>query len=541
MLTITLRLLLATLLLCLAACNPTSTPNNSASVATSSAIMMPPQETDDDLHGIDWFQGSVAEAFSLAASSGKPIFLYWGAVWCPPCQEIKHTVFKSSQFIAQSKLFIPVYLDGDTDRAQTLGEKFGVKGYPTMIVFSPQGEEVTRIPGGIDISRYNAILAASLDSLRSTRLLVQLALNTPNLLVSTDYRQLAYYSWGQDFEALPAGTDPILFNQLAKRILDQDPESSARLYLQYLVMLAKAQTENLVKVEPGQLLVILNSPALVIGTWDYLAYQAKEISSVLDLDDLALDNLKDRWQQVMLEQRHHAALSTAEQLGGWFPYLTFYFEDASTNTAVPADQLAAIRQDAETANRVTRNAYARQSVVNQVSYLLETAGLQDEARQLLLAELDRSAAPYYFMSSLGALAEAQGHIEEALAWRNKAYQVSEGRATRLQWGVSYVDSLIRLAPQQTETISQTALTLLDELSEGHIEDGGIDDTFAGRNFRALRRLHKNLLAWHATQIDGPLLENLNARLGYLCGRQPAGSTTAANCQSLLVAPNQDRS
>jgi len=97
---------------------------------------------------IGWYEGSIEQAFADAEAAGTPVFLYWGAVWCPPCQEIKHTVFKSQQFINLTKLFVPVYLDGDTDQAQAWGEKFGVKGYPTMIVFNPAGEEVTRIPGG---------------------------------------------------------------------------------------------------------------------------------------------------------------------------------------------------------------------------------------------------------------------------------------------------------------------------------------------------------------------------------------------------------
>ena len=91
-------------------------------------------ESLDPAKGIDWFDGSVDEAFAAAKESGKPIYLYWGAVWCPPCHAISATVFKSPEFLERSKLFIPVYLDGDTEHAQAYGEKFGVRGYPTMIV-----------------------------------------------------------------------------------------------------------------------------------------------------------------------------------------------------------------------------------------------------------------------------------------------------------------------------------------------------------------------------------------------------------------------
>ena len=72
--------------------------------------------TLDPAEGIDWFEGSVDEAFAEAKATDKPIYLYWGAVWCPPCYAISATVFKSPEFLERSKLFVPVYLDGDTER-----------------------------------------------------------------------------------------------------------------------------------------------------------------------------------------------------------------------------------------------------------------------------------------------------------------------------------------------------------------------------------------------------------------------------------------
>ena len=78
--------------------------------------------------GIAWQQGDVDAAFALAKRTGKPLLLYWGAVWCPSCNQVKSTVFSQQAFKTRSSLFVPVYLDGDTESAQKLGERFKVHG-----------------------------------------------------------------------------------------------------------------------------------------------------------------------------------------------------------------------------------------------------------------------------------------------------------------------------------------------------------------------------------------------------------------------------
>ena len=70
---------------------------------------------------------NMAPIFAQAKAANKPVFLYWGAVWCPPCNQIKATVFNRQDFIERSKLLVPVYLDGDTPGAQKLGAQFKVR------------------------------------------------------------------------------------------------------------------------------------------------------------------------------------------------------------------------------------------------------------------------------------------------------------------------------------------------------------------------------------------------------------------------------
>ncbi len=157
----------------------------------------------------------IDEAFAHAKQTRKPVFLYWGAVWCPPCHEIKATVFRSREFIDRSRLFVPVYLDGDTENAQALGEKFGVVGYPTMLVFSPDGEEITRIPGGIDIQAYANVLDLTLASQKPVSALLAGVLDTGAALSAGECGLMAYNSWEQNEDLLADRDRKAVFSRLA--------------------------------------------------------------------------------------------------------------------------------------------------------------------------------------------------------------------------------------------------------------------------------------------------------------------------------------
>jgi thiol-disulfide isomerase/thioredoxin len=148
-----------------------------------------------DVPGIDWFGGDVAAAFAAATQSGKPVFLYWGASWCPSCQQLKSSVFSRGDFILKTRQFVAVYLDGDSPGAQKWGERFQVSGYPTVVVLRADQREITRISGGIDLSLYADLLDAALGDLEPMREVLATLEENPSALSAAECRRLACYAW----------------------------------------------------------------------------------------------------------------------------------------------------------------------------------------------------------------------------------------------------------------------------------------------------------------------------------------------------------
>ncbi|MDH4181639.1 MAG: thioredoxin family protein, partial [Betaproteobacteria bacterium] len=136
----------------LAACSkaPESQPPAAPPAATAAA------------HEIAWIRpqtvADVDRAFADAKAKNQPVFLFWTAVWCPPCNQVKSTIFTRPEFIERSRSFVPVYVDADSPSGQALGQRFRVRGYPTMVLLEAGGQEVTRLAGSVDAAKYMQLL-----------------------------------------------------------------------------------------------------------------------------------------------------------------------------------------------------------------------------------------------------------------------------------------------------------------------------------------------------------------------------------------------
>jgi thioredoxin-related protein len=487
--------------------------------------------------GIAWFDGEVDAAFASAQQANKPVFLYWGAEWCPPCARVKSTIFNKREFQERSRLFVPVYLDGDTPSAQKHGEHFGVIGYPTMILFRPDGTEITRLPGDVDITRYATILDVALADARPVKEIIAAARQGADV-PANDWRLLASYSWGTDSgRAVPDEQRLATLRTLVQRCPAELTAECSRIFFSYVLAAAdaaqgdKPALDGLERADARRkLLALLPVPAVQAANVDHLLYVPKPVIPTLSADGSSDRRDLTRAWNAALDQVGAAGspvqLNVPEQLNAIRVRIVLARLDAPEGTPVPPALLDQARKAVAEADAKTTDAYARQAAINAAANLYWEAGLDAESNQLLTAELEKSISPYYFMLELADLAEKAGRKQEAVQWLARAYDGAKGPATRFQWGYNYLVGLLEMTPEDTQAIERAGLAVLGELD-------GSPDAFYQRTRMRLEQLDAKLLEWGQTGEAAKVVETLRTRTRSICGKLPAGDPGRRNCEKFL--------
>jgi len=475
----------------------------------------------------------VDRAFAQAKSEKKPLLLYWGAKWCPPCNQLKATLFNRQDFIEQSRAFVAVHIDGDSAGAQKLGTRFKVRGYPTMILFNPEAAEITRLPGEIDAPQVVKVLQMGLAGGRPVKAVLADARNGKKLNAN-EWRMLAFYSWDTDEQQLvPQQERAGLLAQLAAASKGIDDETTTRLWLKALAASNEAQG-----VQPDAALrqrveAVLASTEQSRAQMDVLTNSAGEIATVLTPDaGAARDKLVAAYDAALKKLAADTTLSRADRitaLQARVDLARLGQPKEAVHPKISATLAQEVREHAARDDREISDGYERQAVITEAAYVLGEAGLWKDSDALLKSSLAKSHSPYYLMSYLGNNARKQGRKDEALRWYEEAFNKSEGPATRLQWGSNYLAALVELAPQDTGRIEKTAAQLFDEA-------GKDKSAFYERSARSLQKVGMKLGSWNAGGQHAAEIGRLRAQLDGICAKVDTADQQRATCEALIKAP-----
>ena len=498
------------------------------------------QAEDTGSYGIEWYAGSVESAFELARSQGTPVLLYWGADWCPPCNRLKAAVFNRPEFIERTRLFVPVSLDGDDPGAQKLGERFEVVGYPTTIVFSPEGDEITRLSLGLDLERYLEAMDAALAATRPVGAAYDAVLKGD--ATAADYRLLAYYSWVQDRERLvPEENLPQALRNLHGLVPDELAMERALMFIHYLTAHGSAAAEEdrdatlPAEERPAaqkQMLAILHDPDLAAAVRSGVVYGAHWLLPMIaQPEDVGRDDLERAWEAAIERIRNAPETSAADRVGTYFGEICLV-RARQPEEALPASLVREARGAVLSAARTTTDPYARLALFSSAWSVLAQVGNDTRTWAYVMDEAEGSHAPGYIMSVLAAYHEHNKSTDQALHWRQRAWKATSGPSTRFGRGTRYVQSLVSLTPHDSRVIERITIKIFRELDDR-------PDAFFHGVTRAMERLETTLQEWNAEGAHDDSLARIRAEILELCATIPAGDQSRTNCEAFLASIDSD--
>ncbi|HRI01928.1 MAG TPA: thioredoxin family protein [Saprospiraceae bacterium] len=109
----------------------------------------------DKTGGIDFFHGTFQEALDKAASENKLIFMDAFTTWCGPCRKMSASIFPDptvGEFYNAN--FVNIKVDMEKDEGPSLGNKYSVRSYPTLLFIDGTGKVIHSTAGARPVDAF---------------------------------------------------------------------------------------------------------------------------------------------------------------------------------------------------------------------------------------------------------------------------------------------------------------------------------------------------------------------------------------------------
>lgn len=104
------------------------------------------------------FLDNFDKAVAASKSSGKPLIAIFSASWCPPCQQMKKSVYPSKEAQPFHDKFVWAYLDADDRANGAVMSQFKVSGIPHVAFVAPDGQIMGHFAGAISPKEFAEVL-----------------------------------------------------------------------------------------------------------------------------------------------------------------------------------------------------------------------------------------------------------------------------------------------------------------------------------------------------------------------------------------------
>lgn len=110
----------------------------------------------------------LAQVLADAQRTGRPALLLFTASWCGYCQKLDDETLPDPGVQAAAGRFVFVRYDADRGVGQTLATKYGIQGFPALVLLDASGNERDRWSGFNEPELYAAILRNLAESGKAT-------------------------------------------------------------------------------------------------------------------------------------------------------------------------------------------------------------------------------------------------------------------------------------------------------------------------------------------------------------------------------------